>query len=63
MEESGEQYTVVVALIVTESASECVCECGGVETREVCYTRPLPPPPPPPPLASSVTIYAKTTVH
>ncbi len=29
MEESGEQCTVVFALIVTEPASECVCEDGG----------------------------------
>jgi len=26
MEEPGEQWTVVFALIVTEMASECVCE-------------------------------------
>ncbi len=29
MEESGEQCTVVFALIVTEPASECVCVCVG----------------------------------
>jgi len=29
MEESGEQGTVVFALIVTEPASECVCGGGG----------------------------------
>jgi hypothetical protein len=27
MEELGEQYTVVFALIVKEAASECVCVC------------------------------------
>jgi hypothetical protein len=39
MEEPGEQYTVVFALIVTEPANECLCVCvcvcvcggGGVE--------------------------------
>ncbi len=29
MEEPGEQCIVVFALIVTESASECVCGGGG----------------------------------
>jgi hypothetical protein len=41
MDESGEQCTVVFALIVTKSASECVCGCGG---GNMIYT-PSPPPP------------------
>ncbi len=49
IEESGEQITVVFALIVTEPASEWMW--GGD-----CYVYPIPP------LARSVTIYAKTTV-
>ncbi len=49
MEESGEQCTVVFALIVTEPASECMCVRG-----RGCYIRP------PPPLAGSN--YAKTIV-
>ncbi len=32
MEESGEQCTVVFALIVTKPASECVCGWGGNDT-------------------------------
>jgi hypothetical protein len=54
MEESGEQCTVVFALIVTEPGSECVqvhvCAEGGG-----CCT--------PHPQADYVTTYAKTTVH
>jgi hypothetical protein len=46
---SGEQCTVVFALIVTELGSECVG-----------WLQPLPPNLP---LAGSVTIYAKTTAH
>jgi hypothetical protein len=53
MEEPGEQDTVVFALIVTEPASQRVCVGGGGGAAT----------PPPPPLASSVTMYAKTTVH
>jgi hypothetical protein len=53
MPESGEQSSVVFALIVMEPASECVCvERGGRL-----------PQPFPLPQACSVIIYAKTTVH
>jgi hypothetical protein len=55
MEESGEQCTVVFALIDTEPA-ECLCVCVTGERRwGLLY--------PPPLLAGSVTIYAKTTVN
>ncbi len=50
MEESGEQFTVVFALIVTEPASECVRRGWGAAISPL-------------PLAGSVTIHAKTTVH
>jgi hypothetical protein len=50
MEEPGEQFIVVFALIVTEPSSECVCVGGGAT-------------PTTPPTSRSVTIYAKTTVH
>jgi hypothetical protein len=49
MEEPGEQFTVVFALIFTEPASECVV-CGGGGAPSL-------------PLAGFVTIHAKTTVH
>jgi hypothetical protein len=49
MEESGEQGTVVFALIVTEPASDSGVGGGGVAKFPL-------------PQASSVTIYAMTTV-
>jgi hypothetical protein len=51
VEEPGDQFTVVFALIVTEPDSECAYVAGWAATT-----------PPPPPLAGSVTIYAKKTV-
>jgi hypothetical protein len=50
MEELGEQYTVV-ALMVTEPASECVGG-GGATLSPPAMHQPLP-----------LTIYATTTVH
>ncbi len=50
--EPWKQCTIVFAIIFTEPASECVCGGGGGDTL-----------PPSLPLASSVRIYAKTTVH
>ncbi len=51
MEEPREQCTVVVAFIDTEPAIQCMCG-GGAAAPSLSL-----------PLASSVTIYAKTTVH
>ncbi len=50
LEESGEQCTVVFALIVTEPASECVRSGWGVTISPL-------------PQAVSVTIHAKTTLY
>ncbi len=46
MEEHGEQFTVVFAVIVMEPAIECMGVGGAT----------------PPPPASSVTLHAKTTM-
>ncbi len=53
LEEPGEQFTVVFALIATEPAIACVFVCVGGGGAI----------PHPFPLAVSVTIYAKTTMH
>jgi hypothetical protein len=57
MEEPGKQSHVVFALIVTETAGECVCVSVWRGAGAALAL-----PPPTHPVAGSVDIYAKTTV-